>query len=111
MILIYILPIANANHNIFCLPYVVLHYLSFYIQAADLVIYRETEIAVTVKCVHGRICLNLSAFALCFSGMLIIHIIVTSVVLSSQRNLMAFGTQTIHISSLRSLHSCYPMIN
>lgn len=29
---------------------------------------------------------------------------------SSQRNVMAFGAETIHISSVRLLDSCYPVV-
>lgn len=71
---------------------------------------RETEIVVIVKCVHGRIYFNSNVLAGYFSGMLVIHIIVTSVVLSGQRNLMAFGAQTIHIYSVRPLESYYTVI-
>jgi len=55
----------------------------FLYPSCRLIIYRETEIAVIVKCVHGRICLSSSVVVVCFSVMLIIHITVTSVVLCS----------------------------
>lgn len=105
---------SKCQPKYFCLLCVVLHYLCFYIQATDLVICRETKIAVIVKRVHHRISLNLGIFAVSFSGTLIIHVIVMYVVLSSQINLMAFGAQTktnnFSVSFVRPLCFYYPVI-